>query len=120
MKRFITLAMAGLFFLGLPGAWAQKEVAPPPVPPMLEGQRPLAQPETKESTSPKKLEEEKATPGVKARSKTGKKAPKQARAKQTYKKPGSKGAPKKGQKATKKTPATAPATPATPAGPDEG
>jgi hypothetical protein len=50
MKKFITLASAGLLLVSLQGARAQREVEPPAVPPMLEGQRPLAQPETREPT----------------------------------------------------------------------
>ena len=52
MKKFITLASAGLLLFSLQGARAQKEVEPPAVPPMLEGQKPLAQPEIREPAAP--------------------------------------------------------------------
>ena len=60
MKKFITLASAGLLLFSLQGARAQKEVEPPAVPPMLEGQKPLAQPETREPAAPKQTEAGKA------------------------------------------------------------
>jgi hypothetical protein len=73
MKRFLSLATAGLFLLGLPGSgWAQKEVEPPAVPPMLEGQRPLAHPESRQAASPPKVERKKAKPKAKVRGKRGK------------------------------------------------
>ena len=56
MKKFITLASAGLLLFSLQAANAQKEVEPPAVPPMLEGQKPLAQPETREPAAPKPTE----------------------------------------------------------------
>jgi hypothetical protein len=60
MKKFITLASAGLLLFSLQGAMAQREVEPPAVPPMLEGRRPLAQPETREPAAPKQMESGKA------------------------------------------------------------
>ena len=69
MKKFITLASAGLLLFSLQAARAQREVEPPAVPPMLEGPRPLAQPETREPAAPKPTEEGKA----KAKTKAGKK-----------------------------------------------
>jgi hypothetical protein len=105
MKKFVTLATAGIFLLSLQGARAQKEVEPPAVPPMLEGQRPLAQPETKESTAPKKLEEEKAKSKAKARgkqAKNGQKAQKKAKVKKTDKKKPARVTKKKSSKSTKK------------------
>ena len=60
MKKFITLASAGLLLFSLQGARAQREVEPPAVPPMLEGQKPLAQPETREPAAPKQTEAGKA------------------------------------------------------------
>ena len=70
MKKMITLATAGMFLLSLQGAWAEREVAPPAVPPMLEGRKPLATPETKEPTAPPKAGEVKAKPtGAKPREK---------------------------------------------------
>jgi len=72
MKKLTALATAGIFVLALQGpGWAQKEVKPPPTPPMLEGNRPLAQPQTQEPAAPKKLEEEQAKP--KGKGKAGKK-----------------------------------------------
>ncbi len=60
MKKYISLAVTGLFLLGLPlPGWAQKEVQPPAVPPILEGQRPLERPETTEPSPAKKAEGEK-------------------------------------------------------------
>ena len=65
MKKFITLASAGLLLFSLQGARAQKEVEPPAVPPMLEGNKPLAQPETREPAAPKQTEAGKAKPKAK-------------------------------------------------------
>lgn len=92
MKKFITLATAGLFLLNLQGAWAQREVEPPAIPPMLEGQRPLAQPEAAKEPAAPKSEVEKAKP--KSKTKAGKAAPKKAA--------GKKAAPKKPSQAAKK------------------
>ena len=78
MKKFITLASAGLLLFSLQGARAQREVEPPAVPPMLEGKRPLAQPETREPAAPKQTEAGKAKPKAKAKAKAGKKAQKKA------------------------------------------
>ena len=83
MKKFITLASAGLLLFSLQGARAQREVEPPAVPPMLEGQKPLAQPETREPAAPKQTEPGKAKPTAKtkAKAKADKKAQKKAAAK---------------------------------------
>lgn len=71
MKKIITLATAGVFLLSLQAARAQREVQAPAIPPMLEGQRPLATPESsKEPVAPKKVEEEKAKPKSKGKAKT--------------------------------------------------
>ena len=68
MKKFVTIAMAGIFALSLQGPGrAQKEVAPPPIPPLLEGQRPLEHPETKEPAAPQKVEGKKAKAKAKAK-----------------------------------------------------
>jgi hypothetical protein len=120
MKRFLVTALAGLFLFSLPGlGLAQKEVQPPPVPPMLEGQRPLQSPEAKEPAPPKKAEAEKAKP--KAKSKPGAKAaPKAQKKADQLKKSGkkkldaAKGEKKKTPKGTKKK------RPAPEPGPDEG
>jgi hypothetical protein len=106
MKRFITLATAGLLLISLQGARAQREVEPPAVPPMLEGQRPLAQPETREPVAPKQTEVGKAKPKGKAKAKgktktkakAGKKAPKKAAKKKESRKKAPKVAKKKNQK----------------------
>jgi hypothetical protein len=106
MKKFITLASAGLLLFSLQAARAQKEVPPPAVPPMLEGSRPLAQPETREPAAPKPAEVGKAKPKTKAKTtaKTGKKTQKKTAAqKETVKKP-AKVAKKKSQKNQKKKP----------------
>jgi hypothetical protein len=100
MKKYITLAAAGLFLLSLQPARAQRQVEPPAVPPMLESGRPLAQPETREPTAPKQAEVGKAKP--KAKAKTGKHAPKKTAVKKTSPKKASKEATKKGQKNHKK------------------
>jgi hypothetical protein len=105
MKKYITLAVAGLFLFSLQPARAQRQVEPPAVPPMLEGQRPLAQPETtREPVAPKSAETGKAKPKAKTKTKAkaGKKAPKQAavKAKSPHKAP--KEVKKKGQKNHKK------------------
>jgi len=124
MKKIITLATAGIFLLSLQGARAQKEVPPPAVPPMLEGQRPLATPETKEPAAPQKVGEEKAKPPgkVKGKAKTAQTTKKKTAAKKNgNKKTAPKVAKKKGQKGAGKTkkPTGEPATPAGTPGPDE-
>ena len=116
MKKFITLASAGLLLFSLQGARAQREVEPPAVPPMLEGQRPLAHPETREPAASKPTEEGKAK--SKAKAKAGKKAQKKAAVKSEGPKKPAKVAKKKGQKQQKKKPPEA--GPKSPAGPDEG
>jgi hypothetical protein len=100
MKKFITLATAGLLLMSLQGARAQREVEPPAIPPMLEGQRPLAQPETREPAAPKQTKVEKAKPKAKAKgkAKAGKKASKKAAKKKESHKKASKVAKKKNQK----------------------
>jgi hypothetical protein len=124
MKKFITLVSAGLLLFSLQGAWAQREVQPPPVPPMLEGQKPLAQPETREPAAPKQPEAVKAKP--KAKTKTKAKADKKADKKSQKKAAASKESTKKPSKVTKKkslkTQKKKPpeAAPKQPAGPDEG
>ncbi len=124
MKKIITLAAAGMFFLSLQSAWAQKEVPPPAVPPMLEGEKPLANPETKEPTAPSKAGEEKAKPTkgkARGKAKAAPKAkPKTAIAKNGKKAP--KVAKKKGSKASTKArkPASEPAGQPSTGGPDEG
>jgi hypothetical protein len=104
MKKYITLAVAGLFLFSLQPARAQRQVEPPAVPPMLEGQRPLAQPETREPAAPKPAETGKAKPKAKTKTKAkaGKKAPKQeaVKTKSPVKTP--KEVKKKGQKTPKK------------------
>ncbi len=125
MKKIITLATAGIFLLGLQTARAQREVQPPAVPPMLENQRPMATPETKEPAAPQKVGEEKAKPAAKAKSKakTAKPAKKKTAAKKNgTKKKAPKVAKKKGTKGAgkPKQPAAEPAAPAETPGPDEG
>jgi hypothetical protein len=104
MKKYITLAVAGLFLFSLQPARAQRQVEPPAVPPMLEGQRPLAQPETREPAAPKPAETVKAKPKTKAKTKAkaGKKAPKQAAVKSKSPQKAPKEIKKKGQKNHKK------------------
>lgn len=114
MKKFITLASAGLLLFSLQGARAQREVEPPPVSPVLEGQRPLAQPETREPAAPKQTPEGKA----KSKAKAGKKAQKKAAAKKEICKKPPKVAKKKGQKNQKKKPPEA--VPTQQVGPEEG
>jgi hypothetical protein len=102
MKKYITLAAAGLFLLSLQPARAQRQVEPPAIPPMLEGQRPLAQPEM--PSTPKQPEAQKskskAKTQTKARTKT--RTHKQASKKAAVKKKGHSKSPKavkkKGQK----------------------
>ncbi len=124
MKRIIALATAGLFFLGLGGAWAQKEVEPPAVPPLLEQPRPLAQPDPKETaTAPKKVEVEKTKPGAKtakSKPKAVKKAKKQSKSPKVCKKNGAKIASKKKNLKSSKKKAAPVAPAAAAAGPDEG
>jgi hypothetical protein len=113
MKKIITLAAAGIFLLGLQSAGAQKEVAPPAVPPMLEGQKPLATPEAKEPAAPQKTGEEKVKT-TKAKAKGKAKATRKTKSKTVCKK-------KSASKATRiKKPPAEPAAPAAPGGPDEG
>jgi len=129
MKKIITLATAGIFLLSLQGASAQREVEPPAVPPMLEGQKPLAAPETKEPAAPQQGQAEKAKPKGKAH--TASKPLKKTTSKRTtYKKTTSnkscaptrahKAAKTKGSKATTKTnlPAAEPTAPASSPGPN--
>ncbi len=118
MKKFITLASAGLLLFSLQGARAQREVEPPAVPPMLEGNRPLAQPETREPATPKQTEEGKAKPKAKTKATAGKKAPKKTAAKKAVCKKPAKVAKKKGLKDQKKKPLEAAPTPQV--GPGEG
>jgi hypothetical protein len=116
MKKFIILASAGLLLFNLQGARAQREVEPPAVPPLLEGNRPLAQPETREPAAPKQTEEGKVKAKTKAQA--GKKAQKKSAAKKEICKKPSKVAKKKGQKnPMKKQPE---AGPKPQSGPDEG
>lgn len=121
MKKFITLASAGLLLFSLQAANAQKEVEPPAVPPMLEGQKPLAQPETREPAAPTQPAEGKVKPKAKAKTtaktkaKAGKKAQKKAVAKKTTCKKPAKVAKKKSQKIQKKkTPEAVPKQQVTP------
>ena len=114
MKKFITLASAGLLLFSLQGARAQREVEPPAVPPMLEGNKPLAQPETREPAAPKQTEEGKA----KSKAKAGKKVSKKAAANKAVCKKPAKVAKKKVQKTQKKKPLEAAPTQQT--GPGEG
>jgi hypothetical protein len=103
MKKFITLASAGLLLFSLQAANAQKEVEPPAVPPMLEGQKPLAQPETREPATSTQPAEGKAKPKAKAKTtaKTKTKAGKKVQKKAATKKPVST-VSKKPSKVTKK------------------
>lgn len=130
MRKLITLATAGLFLLSVQGAQAQKEVEPPAVPPMLEGQRPLAQPETREP-APKKMDEEKAKPSTKAKAKAkdkakaktnGKKAKKPAKVKKEngQKKTASVNKKKSQKSKTSKKKRPPAGAPKEPAGPEEG
>ena len=116
MKKFITLASAGLLLFSLQGARAQRQVEPPAVPPMLEGNRPLAQPETREPAVLKQTEEGKVKP--KAKAKAGKKASNKATVKKDSQKKPSKVAKKKGQQNQKKKPLEA--APKQQVGPGEG
>ena len=124
MKKFITLASAGLLLFSLQGARAQREVEPPAVPPMLEGQKPLAQPETREPAAPKQTQEGKAKTTAKTKGKTtaktkaDKKAQKKAAAKKEIGKVPPKVVKKKSLKNQKtKPPETAPMQQV---GPEEG
>jgi hypothetical protein len=129
MKKFITLASAGLLLFSLQGARAQREVEPPAVPPMLEGQKPLAQPETREPAAPKQPEAVKATPKAKAtataKTKAKTKADKKADKKAQKKAAAPKGVcktPKVVKKKTLKNQKKKPpeAAPQQQTGPDEG
>jgi hypothetical protein len=131
MKKFITLASAGLLLFSLQTARAQQEVEPPAVPPMLEGSRPLAQPETREPAAPKQPDVGKAKPKTKAKptAKTGKKTQKKATAKkenakkENAKKPGKVAKKKSLKTQKKKPPETAPQPETAPkqqAEPEEG
>lgn len=111
MNKLLTLALTGIFVLSLQGpVRAQKEVAPPPIPPLLEDQKPLDRPETKEPTASKNPEDKKA------KAKSGKNQ-KKAKVKKAAGKKRQAVAKKKNQKTgTKKRPAETPKQ----AGPDEG
>ena len=108
MKKFITLAIAGLLLFSLEGAWAQREVKPPAVLPILEGQRPLAQPETRKPAAPKQTQEGKAkaktTANGKTKAKAGKKGQKKAAVKKETGTKTSKVAKEKSQKDQKEKP----------------
>ncbi|MGA9821339.1 MAG: hypothetical protein WBQ36_07065, partial [Desulfobaccales bacterium] len=84
MKKIITLAAAGILLLSLQTARAQKEVAPPAVPPLLGDQKPMATPETKEPGTPQEGQGEKAKPAGKA--KTASKTRKKTTSRRTRKK----------------------------------
>jgi hypothetical protein len=122
MKKFITLASAGLLLFSLQGARAQREVEPPAVSPMLEGHKPLAQPETREPAAPKQTEPGKAKPKAKAKTKAKANADKKAKQKAAVKKETGKKPPKvakkKSQKIQKKKPPEA--APQQQVGPEEG
>lgn len=130
MKKFITLASAGLFLCSLQGAMAQREVGPPAVPPMLEGNKPLAQPETREPAAPKGVEAGTAKTKTKAKAKTNtkakakgkaradKKAQKKVAAKKATSKQPPKVVKKKSQKNHKKKPPET--APKQQVGPEEG
>ena len=102
MKKYITLAVAALFLFSLQPARAQRQVEPPAVPPMLEGQRPLAQPETREPAAPKPAETGKAKTKAKTTANADKKAPKKAAVKTKSPHKAPKEVKKKGQKNLKK------------------
>lgn len=106
MKKFITLVSAGLLLFSLQAARAQKEVEPPAVSPMLEGQKPLAQPETREPAAPKQTEPGKVKPKAKttAKAKACKPPQKKAAAKKAISKKPAKVAKKNGQKNQKPKP----------------
>jgi hypothetical protein len=122
MKKFITLASAGLLLFSLQAARAQREVQPPAVPPMLEGNKPLAHPETREPAAPKQAEAGKAKPTAKPTARTKVKADKKAQKKATAKTATSKQPPKvvkkKSLKNQKKKPPEA--VPTQQVGPEEG
>jgi hypothetical protein len=120
MKKFITLASAGLLLFSLQGARAQKEVEPPAVPPMLEGRTPLAQPETREPAASKPTDVGKAKPKTKAttKAKADKTKQKKAAAKKESAKKPAKVAKKKSLKNQKKKPTET--APKQQAGPEEG
>jgi hypothetical protein len=122
MKNFITLASAGLLLFSLAGAWAQREVKPPAVLPILEGQRPLAQPETREPAALKQTQEgtakAKTTANGKIKAKAGKRGQKKAAVKKETGTKTSKVAKKKSQKDQKKKPPEA--APKQEVGPEEG
>jgi hypothetical protein len=112
MKKLITLATAGLLLFSLQAARAQKEVEPPAVSPMLEGQKPLAQPETREPAAPKQPEpgvkvKPKAKTKAKTKAKVCKTPQKKAAAKKTIPNKPAKVAKTKGQKDQKPKPAEA-------------
>ena len=121
MKKFITLASAGLLLFSLQGASrAQREVQPPAVPPMLEGQKPLAQPETREPAAPKQTEAGKVKPTAKTKAKA--KADKKTQKKVAAKKATCKVPPKVVKKKSLKNQKTKPpeTAPMQQVGPEEG
>lgn len=57
MRKWLSLAVTGIFLVSLPlPGWGQREVEPPAVPPILEGQRPLEKPDIAEPSPPKVTE----------------------------------------------------------------
>ena len=119
MHKYLSLFAAGLLAFSLPHpGWAQKEVAPPAVPPMLEGQRPLEQPETKSPAPPASTDEERGKAKVKGKS--GKKGQSKASADKTgkKKKTAAKSKKKNGKAAKSAKKKTSPAPPSAEAVPD--
>ena len=104
MKKLITLVSAGLLLFCLQAARAQKEVEPPAVSPILEGQKPLAQPETREPAAPKQTEPGKVKPTTKTKAKACKTPQKKAVAKKEISKKPAVVAKKKGLKNQKSKP----------------
>ena len=102
MKKFITLAIAGLLLFSVEGAWAQREVKPPAILPILEGQRPLAQtgnPGTgRPQANPGGTAKAKTTANGKTQAKAGKKSQKKTAVKKETGTKTSKVVKKKSQK----------------------
>lgn len=119
MNRLLTLALTGIFVVSLQGpGWSQKEVAPPPIPPLLEGQRPLEHVETKEPAAPRKVKQKKGKVKAKVKAKAkSRRAKSKAKIKKVAGKKRQAVTKKKSRKAGKKK---RPAVTRRQAGPDEG
>lgn len=119
MKKLLTIAVTGIFVLSLQGPIrAQEEVAPPPIPPLLEDQRPLEHVETSKPAANRNLKQSKVKSKAKVKAKVkARKTKRRAKIKKLAVKKRQTVAKKRNQKASKKKSS---AGTRRQAGPDEG